>query len=147
MKKLFAIWLALGLFFLRGIAQNNLLPAYEIKTDTALNLKLDNGYAAYAELDFYIPGSNALNIITLPEAYWQMIEDRDCKLTIDDVSKPPLADKFHYNTTKAKGIDYSIRTYWMRYHFKNDMTHEVKIAIPENATYADFYTPGSNGKW
>ncbi len=27
------------------------------------------------------------------------------------------------------------------------MTHEEKIAIYTNATYADFYTPGSNGKW
>ncbi len=80
MKKLFVIWFALGLSFVKVIAQNNLPPAYEIKTDTAI--KLD-------------------------EAYWQMLEDKESELTIDQVSKSALADKFHYNITKTKGIDYT----------------------------------------
>ncbi len=47
-------------------AQNNLPPAYEIKTDTAGNVILD-------------------------DAYWQMLEDPGGELTIDQVSQsPPL---------------------------------------------------------
>jgi sensor histidine kinase YesM len=124
MKKLFAIWLLLGVSFVKTTAQNKLPPAYEIKTDTT-----------------------AAAIIKLDDAYWQMLEDKEGKLTIDQVSNSSLANKFHYNTTKTNEIDHSIRTYWFRYRFQNDRTHEVKIAIPTNATHADFYTPDSNGKW
>jgi hypothetical protein len=120
MKKSLVIWLVLGSCFLKATAQNNFPPAYEIRTDTA---------------------------ITLDDAYWQMLEDKEGKLTIDQVSKPSLADKFHYNTTKTMGIDYSVRTYWLRFRFQNNMTHEIKVGIWTDATYADFYTPGSNGKW
>jgi hypothetical protein len=90
-------------------AQNNLPPVYEITTDTSV-------------------------VDTLPNTYWQMLEDKNGKLSFEEVSKPPLADRFHYNTTKTRRIDYSISTYWMRYRFRNDLTHEVKIAIPANAT-------------
>jgi len=60
-------------------AQNVLPPVYEINTDTAVN-------------------------ITLDDAYWQMLEDPEGKWTIDEVSRPPIADRFHANTTKVKGI-------------------------------------------
>ena len=104
------------------IAQNNLPPAYEIKTDTAVAIRLD-------------------------DTYWQMLEDPQSKWTIDEVSRPPLADKFHVNTTKTNGIfevDYSIKTFWLRYRFKNSMRHEARITMPKNVTYADLYTYGSD---
>ena len=100
-------------------------PPYEIKTDTAFDITLDN-------------------------TYWQMLEDPEGKWTIDEVSRPPVADKFHANTTKTKeifGLDYSIKTFWLRYRFKNNMKHEARITIPKNVTHADLYTPGSDGKW
>ena len=56
------------------IAQNNFPTAYEIKTDTIVN-------------------------ITLDVAYWQMLEDREREWTIDDVSRPPIASA-NENTVK-----------------------------------------------
>src|SRR5690348_2957399 len=123
MRKFFIVLLSLNVAFLSA-AQNNLPPVYEIRTDTAINIVLDN-------------------------SYYQMLEDREGKWTIKEVSNSPIADKFHLNTTKAKGVDYSINTFWFRYHFKNNMDHEARIAIPEGtyADYVEFYTLTSNGQW
>jgi two-component system NtrC family sensor kinase len=122
MKKVLLIWLLAVISFANTMAQNNLPPAYEIKTDTAAN-------------------------ITLDDAYWQMLEDRAGELTIDQVSQSPLAENFHPNTTKKSGIDYSIRAYWVRYRFRNSMTHEARISIPKKLTYVDLYTRSTDEKW
>jgi len=101
-----------------AVAQNGLPPAYQIKTDTAI--KLD-------------------------EVYWQMLEDKGGKLTIDEVSESPLAEKFHYSTSKTRELYYSIGAYWLRFRLQNDMTHEEKIAIYTDAAYADYYILSLNG--
>jgi two-component system NtrC family sensor kinase len=106
------------------IAQNNLPPAYEIKTDTVVTIRLD-------------------------DAYWQMLEDPEGRWTIDEVSRPPIADKFHANTTQTEGIlsvDYSINTFWLRYRLKNSMMHEARILMPKEVTYTDLYTRSSDGE-
>jgi two-component system, NtrC family, sensor kinase len=122
MKKIFFLLLLTLLSITKAIAQNNLPPAYEIKTDTAVN-------------------------ITLGDAYWQMLENRSGEWTIDQVSESPLAEKFHPNNTKKKGIDYSIQAYWVRYRLRNSMTHEARIAIAKNITHADLYTRNIDRKW
>src|ERR1700745_1340532 len=110
MKKILILSILFTLLFIKIIAQNNLPAVFEIKTDTSE----------------YVP---------LNDSNWQMLEDREGKWTINDVSNSTIADKFHLNTTKAKGIDYSINTLWFRYHFKNDMNHDARIAIPEDFTF------------
>ncbi len=125
MKNILLIWYLTAFSFVDTIAQNNLPPAYELQTDTAVSIRLD-------------------------DSYWQMLEDREDLWTINDVIHSPIADRFHSNTTKVKGIfsiDYSIKTFWFRYRFKNRMKHEARISIPKNATYVDLYTRGLNGKW
>ena len=126
MKIIQGIVILYCLTFLQDLAGQIPFPSvYEIKSDTAVSIRLD-------------------------DAYWQMLEDKEGKWTIDEVSRSPIADKFHANTTKTTGIlsvDYSIYTYWMRYRFKNAMKHEARIIIPKDVTYADFYTMGSDGKW
>src|SRR5215469_2554807 len=124
MKKYPALLLFLC-FSLAGVTQNNLPPVYKITTDTATSVVLDS-------------------------AYCQMLEDREGKWTINEVSNSPIADKFHLNTTKTKGVDYSINTFWFRYHLKNNMDHEARIAIQEGILYADyveFYSRTSNEQW
>ena len=103
MKKYFELMIFLCSSFM-GIAQNNLPPVYEIRTDTVEYLDLN--------------GSN-----------WQMLEDRTGKLTIDQVSQPPIANQFHTNTVPTEGVN----VYWFRYRIKNTMTQKVEIAIPEDA--------------
>ena len=126
MKIIKGIVLLYCLTFLQDLTGQVPFPSvYEINSDTAVAIRLD-------------------------DAYWQMLEDTEGKWTIDEVSRSPIADKFHANTTKTTGIlsvDYSIHTYWMRYRFKNAMKHEVRIIIPKDVTNADFYTLGSDGKW
>ena len=77
MKKLFAFLLFVCVVSM-AFGQNNLPRFFEITTDTAANIVLD-------------------------DAYWQMLEDPEGKWTIDEVSQSPIADKFHANTTKIKG--------------------------------------------
>jgi len=122
MKKVLLIWLLALISFANTIAQNNLPPAYEIQTDTAVSIRLD-------------------------DAYWQMLENRRGELTIDQVSRSPLAEKFHPNNTKKKGFDHSIKAYWVRYRLRNSMLHEARISIRKNVTYTDLYTPNADGKW
>ena len=122
MKKISFLVLLTLLSITKAIAQNNLPPVFEIDTDTASAIRLN-------------------------DAYWQMLEDPEGKWTIDEVSQSPLADKFHANTTKIKGVDRSINTFWLRYHFKNNMGHEARITIPKDVSSAVLYTRGPDGKW
>ena len=79
------------------LAQTSLPPVYEIKTDTVTIQRIDS-------------------------IYFQRLEDKVGKWTIDDVNKPPLSDKFHQKGTKADGIDTNaIHIYWHRYRLKNVM--------------------------
>src|SRR5580765_2767162 len=94
MKKLFAFSLFVCLVAM-AFGQNNLPRVFEITIDTATN-------------------------IVLGDAYCQMLEDPEGKWTIDEVSQSPVADKFHANTTKIKGVHRSINTFWLRYHFNNN---------------------------
>ena len=120
MRKLFG-FLLFASFASVAFAQNNLPPAFEIYADTASDIRLD-------------------------DSSWQMLEDREGKWTIDEVSQPPVADKFHANATKIKGVDYSINTFWLRYNFKNNMGHEARITISKDVSSAVLYTRGSDGK-
>jgi hypothetical protein len=120
MKKKSAIWIVLLFLFTKTPAQNNLPPAYEIKSDTGYSQRLDS-------------------------LHWQLLEDPTGGLTVQDVSKPPFANSFHlYNS--AKSIDYSINTYWFRYVLKNSMSHDLKISFSKYIAYLDIYTI-ADGKW
>ena len=123
MKKTFSLWLLSMLSVTRIFGQDNLPPVFEINADTTSDIRLD-------------------------DSYWQMLEDREGKWTIDEVSRPPIADKFHANTTKVNGIlevDYSIHTFWLRYRLRNNMTYPARIALLKNVAYADLYTRTSDG--
>ncbi len=122
MKKVLLIWLLAANSFGSSFGQNNLPPAYEIKIDTAFN-------------------------ITLDDAYWQVLEDPKGQQSFPQITQSPLAEKFHENNTKKRGIDYSIRAYWVRYRFRNSMNHEAKITIPKNVTEADLYARIADENW
>ena len=120
MKKTILIWLSFLLSIAATIAQNNLPPVFEITTDTAL----------------FNP---------LPNEYWQMLEDKD-KLSLEDVTKLPIANRFHFDTTKDNKFNFSIHTYWFRYRLKNVMNRDAEIGFGTNSEKSKFYL-FKNGKW
>ena len=75
-KKVLFIWLLALISFVNTIAQNNLPPVYEITTDTAVNISLD-------------------------DSYWEMLEDPKGNWTIDDVRRLPVTDKMEELCTSA----------------------------------------------
>ncbi len=79
MKHALSIGLLIIISFRPAMAQNNLPAAYKIITDTAIIIRLD-------------------------DTYWQMLEDPEGKLTIDEVSRSPIADKFHANNSENNAI-------------------------------------------
>ena len=125
MKKVFFLLLLTLLSITKAIAQNNLPPVYEITTDTVLNN-------------------------TLPDPYWQILEDNGDKLSFEEVSKSPLAEKFHYNTGKKLLSDRSNRGYWFRYVLKNQMAYVTKICFNNGLNdfneQSEFYYINSHGE-
>src|SRR6266542_508261 len=112
-----------SIFSFSALAQNNLPPVYEILTDTGV-------------------------YTNLPESYWQILEDKDGKLTFEQVSKFPVTEKFYANSV-INGIDYSIHTFWIRYRLKNIMNKEINIGFSNvnSADQSDFYIDQYDNKW
>jgi two-component system NtrC family sensor kinase len=115
-KKLLLIFLSFT-FFAQISAQT---PActYVITADTALQQFLDN-------------------------KYWQVLNDKNGKFTINDVQKEPLASQFCYFTKNSN--DRFTRTTWFRFNLKNNAGKNLAISIAADATEADFYIPDSTG--
>ena len=105
---------------LRTFAQSQFPSTYSIETDTAYTLWLsyDN---------------------------WQILEDKDGKWTIDDVSNPPLSNNFH-NKGKPALIEDStqVKTFWTRYRLTNTMDHDAKISLTSFADLYDVYVQEEN---
>ncbi|MEO7043931.1 MAG: 7TM-DISM domain-containing protein, partial [Ferruginibacter sp.] len=121
MKKASILLCALLFLFIKTMAQNNLPPVYEIKSDTAYEQDLDS-------------------------AYWQVLEDKPGTLKIDEVSNQPLAGKFEGIASKIKSLDITIHTYWFRYRLKNTTNKEINIALDSRADQSDFYIFSDSGK-
>ncbi len=118
-KKIFHLILIL-LLFDQTIAQNNLPPVYEIKSDTGVYFTIDANY-------------------------WQLLEDKEGNLTIKEANQLPVSEKFH----QSNQIDYRIHYYWFRYRLKNSMNKDVTICLPNttNADQSDYYVYNEYDKW
>ena len=79
-----------------------------------------------------------------------MLEDKDGKLSFEQVSTPPINNSFHYYTSKTNKSDYSVHGYWFRYALKNTMDHDAKISLGDppggNSGQSDFYFIHADGK-
>jgi two-component system NtrC family sensor kinase len=109
-------------FFLinRVLPQSALPPVYEIKSDTAKEQSLDI-------------------------SFWQKLEDKGGKWTIEEVRKVPLSEKFHSEGLKADSIDTNnIHTYWHRYRLKNIMNRDAKISLFSYDDHFDVFITGKD---
>jgi two-component system NtrC family sensor kinase len=127
MKKQFILLISLFLFIVKANGQSGLPPTYDIITDTALHTEI-------------------------PAAYWKILEDKEGKLTFQQVIQSPAADEFHFNKSKDNQVDYRIHTYWFCYRLRNTMSHDVEIGFG----YEDMQSGGNeqsafyleqDGKW
>ena len=120
MKKILLFAHLLLLLCTKSGAQNLLPHVFEISSDTAL-------------------------VDTLPAGNWQILEDEGGRLTFEEISKSPVAEKFHYDT--AKKINFQIATYWFRFELKNTSNHELKIGLYEYLkAKSDWYILSANGQ-
>src|ERR1051326_4335500 len=105
---------------------------------------------------FAIPGwpaaqiidTDTLDYVTISDSTCQTLEDAGGTWTIDQVTQPPLSDKFHSNSTYNNGVGYSIHTYWMRCRLKNIMNKRADIFFyTPYADRIDYYFSRSDGRW
>ena len=127
MNKQFIPLILLFLFIIQAHGQSSLPPAFDIISDTAL----------YTEI---------------PAGYWKMLEDKEGKLTFQQVTQSPVADEFHFNQSKSNQFDYRIHAYWFCFRLRNTMSHDAEIGFG----YGDLANGGNeqstfylkqDGKW
>ncbi|MEO7446023.1 MAG: 7TM diverse intracellular signaling domain-containing protein, partial [Ferruginibacter sp.] len=121
MKKIFLSGIICLFFIAKIVAQNNLPPVYEIKSDTAYQQELSHNY-------------------------YQVLDDKQGNRTIDQVNKLPLSNQFRDRNFKPQGVDTSVNTYWFRYILKNTTDHDISIAVDAYGDKNDYYVFDSTGK-
>ena len=119
MKIISLLFFLTALFFYKSYAQSHLPSVYEIQSDTAM-------WTAFSY------------------QYWQILEDKEGKLTLDEVSNSTVSNRFHDSLSQ---IDQSVNVYWLRYTLKNTMERPAHISIDGNWEFADTYMRKSNGGW
>jgi two-component system, NtrC family, sensor kinase len=110
------------LSFKTTFAQLKLPPVYEIESDTAFLQDIAN-------------------------EYYQVLEDKSGKWTIDQVILSPLTDRFRHRNLKNTIGDTVVNTYWFRYSLKNVTGHQISIALDSYGDRSDFYVFDSAGKY
>lgn len=84
--------------------------------------------------------SDTAAFVTLPTSVWQIMPDPGGNLVLTDVLQ---SDRFQQND---RSVNYQNHVYWLRYQLVNKMSHEIRIALPENATYADLYSKSDSSE-
>jgi len=120
MRKILLLLPLLLVTIQKNHAQNNFPATYELNTDTSLYDIVPNGY-------------------------WQMLEDKEGKLSFEQVNQSPAADHFHYDTNRK--INFQIPTYWFRFALKNSSSYPMKIGFYDTyKTTSDWYITRANGR-
>ncbi|HNP22497.1 MAG TPA: histidine kinase [Panacibacter sp.] len=112
MRKLLIILLLQSLLLSQAAAQSRFPQPFEINTDTLL-------------------------IDTLPNASWQVLEDKDGGLNVAQILNAPYNNLFHDDPGE---INFHIPVYWFRFALKNTTGHELKIGFYEHLkSVSDWY--------
>jgi two-component system, NtrC family, sensor kinase len=127
MTKQFILVILLFIFIIEANGQSNLPPAYDIVNDTALHTEI-------------------------PAGFWKMLEDKEGKLTFQQVIQSPVTDEFHFNQSKSNQFDYTTHTYWFCYRLRNTMNHDVEIGfgydnIQNGGNEQSTFYLKQDGKW
>ena len=122
MKKIAITILSILFSFMCIQAQVPLPPAYEITSDTAFSQEIDT-------------------------AHRQMLEDKEGKWKINEVTSPPLITKFSHSGLMMPRTDEVITAYWFRYRLKNTLETERPFVLNAQNETVDFYILRDDGKW
>lgn len=123
MKILRRLGLLFGFLLMAGTlaAQIGEPPVFELKSDTGIGRQL-------------------------ADTHWQMLADPDGS-DLKTIRLPHNSRKFHRNTTDTGGIDFDVKTYWVRYRLKNSLSHPLTITIEEGNTDATVYYRSGKSDW
>jgi two-component system, NtrC family, sensor kinase len=120
MKKLFCIIFLKTFLIADCFTQNNLPPVYYLTLES----------------DYY----------KLDTAHYQVLEDWNNNLTLEQVLKSPLNEQFHtdFDDDERKNP----KTTWVRMGLKNTQENEIKVYLSNNGSdFFDFYRRDTLGKW
>lgn len=95
-------------------AQNPALKVYVLKSDTGM----------YQELD---------------SRYWQVMDDPDGKLHLEDILKEPLNKQFYQIQLETDEASSRASAHWFRYKIRNDSARTFNISFFTGSQQADFY--------
>src|SRR5450755_4938032 len=121
MKKRLPLFFIGLIYFTICYAQHDLPPIYEIKSDTAFEQDLGNNY-------------------------WQLLEDKDGKWTIDQVTRSPFSNQFSNGVSAKSAFDTTIHVYWLRYRLINLTGKEISIALHSRSEQDDYYIFNNGNK-
>ena len=100
---------------LSASGQTTPLPVFEIMTDT-------------------------LEAQLIAPAMVEMLEDKDGKWLISDVTTSPVSEYFHTKSSLQTKLDTTeVHAYWHRYRVRNGMERAAEICLSSNCEYFDVY--------
>ncbi len=83
-------------------------------------------------------------------SYIELLEDKEAKLTIEDVSSSKLSHRFFQNQSSTPSLGYTDSAYWVRLILTNPSEKEMKWVLElsyPTINYIDFYTPTLDGSF
>lgn len=83
-------------------------------------------------------------------AHLQLLEDLGGKLTIEDVSREPVARQFVAATLDAANVGFTSSSWWARFTLRNDAAAARQVFVRQSyplIDYIDLYEPGDGGAW
>ncbi len=95
----------------------------------------------------FIITADTLDYQVLDNTYWQVLEDREGKWNINDVSSSVTSGGFHENSANYKKPAYPVNIYWIRFTLTNHLQHLVNIIVQQKSTYTDVYFSAGSGRW
>ncbi len=123
MKNRWLFLLSILFSVFNAVAQGPWPPVYELKADTSVN--------------------------SIPDTYWQMLEDKSGNLTLNDITQSAYSIKFHQNNSSKTGLGYSgVRHYWVRIRIKNLSGKDQRLVMGNDIVNikTETYVFRSNGR-
>jgi two-component system, NtrC family, sensor kinase len=96
----------------------------------------------------HVINTDTIDYVTISDSNWQMLEDPKGAWSIDQISRPPVSDQFHFDSTYINGLGYNTHVYWLRCRLRNNMNRRADIFFhSQYADRIDYFFSVTNGSW